>query len=120
MLNAATALCLVLGGMAVTATPAAAQSSGHLGFSNKGWFLVKTCYKWQGSTTPDSCDDNKPIGTDWGVDIPADAQGARIEVSVHGHQIGDLDSPQITDLNRNYCYELNGYTWNPTITEKSC
>ncbi|BCK69004.1 hypothetical protein Srufu_029570 [Streptomyces libani subsp. rufus] len=116
----AATLLLALGGTALSATPASAQSSGHIAFSNKGWFLAKTCYKWQGSATPDSCDDNKAIGQDWGVDIPADATGVKLSVLVHGQQIGDIDAPQITDLNRNYCYELSGYTWGPSITEKSC
>ncbi|WP_406473122.1 hypothetical protein [Streptomyces platensis] len=113
-------LLLALGGTAVTASPAAAQDSGHIGFSNKGWFLAKTCYKWQGSATPDSCDDNKAINQDWGVDIPADATGVEVTVLVHGQQIGDLEAPQITDLKRNHCYELSGTTWGPSITEKSC
>ncbi|MGY5128224.1 hypothetical protein [Streptomyces nigrescens] len=120
MAYGAATLLLALGGTAVMATPASAQASGHIAFSNKGWFLAKTCYKWEGSATPDSCDDNKAIGTDWGVDIPADAKGVKVTVLVHGQEIGDLEAPQITDLNRNHCYELNGRTWDPTITEKSC
>lgn len=120
VLTAATVLCLALGGSAALATPASAESSGHIGFHSNGWFLAETCYHWKDSTTPDSCDDNKPIGSDWGVSIPADATGVRLEVVVHGHEIGDLDAPQITDLKSNHCYEFNGYTWNPSITEKNC
>ncbi|MFD5393183.1 hypothetical protein ACFWJW_02825 [Streptomyces sp. NPDC127097] len=120
MAYSAATLLLALGGTAVTAAPASADSAGHIGFHNSGWFLVKTCYKWEGSTTPDSCDDNKAIGTDWGVGIPADATGVRLTVLVHGQAIGDLEAPQITDLKSNHCYEFSGYTWGPSLTEKQC
>lgn len=117
----AVALGVCLAGT-VTATPAAAASSGsgHIGFTNNGWFLVDTCYHWKSSSTPDTCDYAKPINTDWRVEIPADAQGVRVEVTVAGQIAGGNVSPQITDLKRSHCYVLSGYTFNPRITEKDC
>ncbi len=119
--GAAAALGLALAGTAVTAPPASADGSGHyIGFTNNGWFLVDTCYKWQSSTTPDSCAYAKPIGTDWRVEIPSDAKGVRIQVTVAGQVGGGNVSPQITDLSRSHCYVLSGTTIKPVINEKDC
>ncbi|WP_189134803.1 hypothetical protein [Wenjunlia tyrosinilytica] len=111
---------VALVGAMVTVPQASAGSANSIGFTNNGWFLVDTCYKWKSSTTADSCDYAKPINQDWHVDIPADAKGVRVEVTVAGQGSGGNISPQITDLNRSHCYVLSGYTFNPTITEKDC
>ncbi|MGW1375823.1 hypothetical protein ACWD6P_16335 [Streptomyces sp. NPDC002446] len=117
----AAALGMALAGAAMTAPSAAAASSGNsIGFTNNGWFLVDTCYHWKSSATPDSCDYAKPKGTDWRVEIPDDAQGVRVEVTVAAQIGGGNVSPQITDLGRSHCYELSGYTFAPKINEKGC
>ncbi|MFE1173220.1 hypothetical protein [Streptomyces sp. NPDC058773] len=117
----AAALGLVLAGGAMTAPSAAAAGSGkYIGFTNNGWYLVDTCYHWKSSTTPDTCDYAKPKGTDWRVEIPDDAQGVKVEVSVAAQIGGKNISPQITDLSRGHCYDLSGYTFDPKITEKEC
>ncbi|MCX4635763.1 hypothetical protein OG775_11565 [Streptomyces platensis] len=115
------ALSLALVGGAMTAPSAAAAGSGkYISFSNKGWFIAETCYHWASSTTPDSCDKGKAIGTDWRVEIPDDAQGVKVEVTVDGQIAGDNVSPHITDLSSSHCYELSGYTWGPKRTDKAC
>lgn len=115
------ALGLALAGGAMTAPSAAAAGSGkYIGFTNNGWYLVDTCFHWQSSATPDSCDRGKPKGTDWRVEIPDDAQGVRVEVTVLAQVGGGNVSPQITDLSRNHCYVLSGLTGSPAITDKEC
>ncbi|MCR8575004.1 hypothetical protein [Streptomyces sp. Isolate_219] len=121
-----TAVCAVaaigisLGSAVVTASPAFAGSGHSISFSNKGWFVANTCYKWTGSQTPDSCDSGKTINQDWSVEIPEDATGVELSVTVNAQVGGGNITPQITDLKRNHCYELSGYTWGPKITEKQC
>ncbi|MET8679691.1 hypothetical protein ABZW18_19475 [Streptomyces sp. NPDC004647] len=119
----AAALGLAVAGATLTAPSAAAAAGGsgqYIGFTNNGWFLVDTCYKWKSSETADSCDYAKPINTDWRVEIPADAEGVRVEVTVAGQIGGGNVSPQITDLKQSHCYELSGYTWGPRIAQKDC
>ncbi|WP_406267670.1 hypothetical protein OHT93_12345 [Streptomyces sp. NBC_00191] len=113
-------LGVALAGAVMTAPPASAGSGNYIGFTNNGWFVVDTCYKWQSSATPDSCDYAKPINTDWRVEIPEDATGVRVEVTVAGQVAGGNVSPQITDLNRSHCYELKGTTFGPSIAKKDC
>ncbi|MGD3112342.1 hypothetical protein [Streptomyces sp. YGL11-2] len=121
MAYGAAALSLALGGAVMTAPSASAAGSGKsIGFTNNGWFLVDTCYHWKNSATSDSCDYAKPKGTDWRVEIPDDAKGVRVEVTVAAQIGGGNVSPQISDLSKSHCYELSGYTFNPKITDKGC
>jgi hypothetical protein len=117
----AAALGLALAGGAMTAPSAAAAGSGkYISFTNNGWYLADTCYHWTSSATPDSCNKGKPKGTDWRVEIPDDAQGVRVEVTVIGQVGGRNVSPQITDLSRSHCYVLSGTTGGPANDEKDC
>lgn len=117
---AAAAIGISLAGAVVTAPPAFAGSGHSISFSNKGWFVANTCYKWKDSQTSDSCDSGKKINDTWSVEIPEDATGVELNVTVLAQIGGGNITPQITDLKRNYCYELSGYTWGPKITEKQC
>ncbi|MEU7433460.1 hypothetical protein AB0B07_21910 [Streptomyces sioyaensis] len=117
---AAAAIGISLAGAVVAAPPAFAGSGHHISFTNNGWFVVHTCYKWTGSQTSDSCDNGKKINDTWRVDIPDDATGVELSVTVQAQIGGGNITPQITDLKRDYCYELSGYTWGPKITEKQC
>lgn len=117
---AAAVIGISLAGAVVTAPPAFAGSGHYISFSNKGWFVANTCYKWKGSTTSDTCDSGKTINQDWRVEIPEDATGVELSVTVDAQIGGGNITPQITDLKRGYCYELSGYTWGPKITEKQC
>ncbi|NUK66433.1 hypothetical protein HRW11_20545 [Streptomyces lunaelactis] len=116
----ATGFVIALAGAVCTAPPASAGSGNYIGFTNNGWFVVDTCYKWQSSTTPDSCDYAKPINTDWRGGKPEDETGVRGEVNGAGQVAGGNVAPQITDLNRSHCYELKGTTFGPSIAKKDC
>ncbi|MEV5598994.1 hypothetical protein [Streptomyces sp. NPDC052496] len=117
---ATAAIGIALGGAVVTAPPASAASGHFISFENKGWFVASTCYQWTGSKTSDSCDAGKKINDTWRVEIPQDATGVELNVTVLAQVAGGNITPQITDLKRDYCYELSGTTFGPKITEKQC
>ncbi|MEU8781085.1 hypothetical protein [Streptomyces sp. NPDC048637] len=105
----------------VLSAPAAyAGSDNYIQITNSGAFLANTCYKWRDAEGKNYCHKVRPVGDTWRAYFPAEATGAKIDLSTSIVDYATVDTTSVSDTNRNYCYTLTGAVDRPKIEETGC